>query len=139
MKQKNIKHNNHWSIQLKTFCAEQLWIILLLAPLIVIAILVSQHVLSSKSHQVITNNSRSFIGASAEVSSAQLAMIVAKPLSELIKMDVYFNSATKISSRGRMASVNSKARSTNHDYNKIGSDKNHLLSVKSQLNNKKDG
>lgn len=81
-----------WMNNLKAFIREQLWLIMLLAPLIVIPFLVTEHFDSSKKPRSHVKTAVSVVSAiSPEVTSVQLAAIVAKPLGDLLKMEVYFD------------------------------------------------
>lgn len=83
--------NNHHSKTdaFKQFLKEYLWFLLLLAPLGVMPFLIVEKV-SPKEKRVVKVESQTAVFAkSIEVTSAQVATIVAKPLSELLEMDVY--------------------------------------------------
>jgi len=94
-----------WVNHLKAFLSEQLWLILLLTPLIVTALFVSEHFSSNKKQSSHAKTAVSVIAAvSPEVSSVQLAAIVAKPLGDLLKMDVYFDRQSNARNTGNLIS-----------------------------------
>jgi hypothetical protein len=87
---KDLKQPDSLLDKLKHFVSEQLWLIFLLAPLLVVATFISsQYIPQNK--QIVMASSSVFLAVSAEISSAEVAAIVAKPLSELLAMDVYFD------------------------------------------------
>jgi hypothetical protein len=73
--------------KLKYFSIERLWFVLLLTPILIIAVLMFQHFQPTKRQGV--NKGIAMIVGSVEISAVELATIVAKPLSELIAMEVY--------------------------------------------------
>lgn len=81
----------HLATALKKLCIEQLWLFALLTPLIMLAVLGAMHwrAIANKS----THNETEFlvqIMVSTEITSAEVALIVAKPIGELLEMQVYF-------------------------------------------------
>ncbi len=73
--------------ELKQFCIDNLWFVMLLAPLLIIALMMFKHFQSAERKHV--NSSLAMVVGSVEISTAELASIVAKPLSELIAIEVY--------------------------------------------------
>lgn len=86
--------NNHHSKTdaFKQFLKEYLWFLLLLAPLGVMPFLIVEKVSPKEKRVVKVESQKTVFTKSIEVTSAQVATIVAKPLSELIKMNVYLPS-----------------------------------------------
>lgn len=74
---------------LKKFCYEQLWVFALFAPLVLIAILMIPNVEVSHQRKHKSSLSHSFTAKALEISSAELAAIIAKPLGELLLIEVY--------------------------------------------------
>jgi hypothetical protein len=91
--------------KLRRLFNEQLWLLLLLAPLLIIATLVSPHFISSKSQVINTKRASAMLAVSAEISSAELVSIVAKPLTELLAMEVYFDHQSKSRKVARISSL----------------------------------
>jgi hypothetical protein len=87
---KDFKQPDSLFDKLKRFISEQLWLILLLAPLLIVATFIGSQS-SAQKKQIVIAGSSAFLAVSAEISSAEVAAIVAKPLSELLAMDVYFD------------------------------------------------
>ena len=75
--------------QLKRLLGEQLWLIALLAPLVVFAVL--GVMTYNKKHSSVFKAEARVLLSEAQLSRADLAMIVAKPLGELMKLKVYFD------------------------------------------------
>jgi len=73
--------------QLKNYCADKLWFAALLTPLLIIAIIINQHDQATGRSGV--NKGMPIVAGTVEISTTELAAIVAKPLAELIAMDVY--------------------------------------------------
>lgn len=73
--------------KLKSFCIERLWLAFLFAPLLVIAFMITQHVQLNYKHN--GNRSVAMVVGTVEISAVELASIVAKPLTELLSMEVY--------------------------------------------------
>ncbi len=71
----------------KQFCIENLWFVLLLTPLFLIAVLMFKHFQPSEKQPV--NRGLAMVVGSVEISTVELAAIVAKPLTELLAMEVY--------------------------------------------------
>lgn len=112
----------------KSVCKEQLWLLCLLAPLLIIAVLVGQHfqankkpvssVSVKKSVTAVTATATAVATAMAEISVAEVALIVAKPLSELLAMEIYFDHKTKGRNRMRVSSLNRVENIENEAYNR---------------------
>ena len=75
--------------QLKRLLGEQLWLIALLAPLVVFAVL--GVMTYNKKHSSVFKAEARVLLSEAQLSRADLAMIVAKPLGELMQLKVYFD------------------------------------------------
>ncbi len=75
-------------IEFKQFVIDNLWFVLLLTPLFIIAVMMFKHFQPSESSRH-TNSGLAMVVGSVEISTAELASIVAKPLTELIAMEVY--------------------------------------------------
>jgi hypothetical protein len=81
----------HLTTSLKKLCIEQLWLFALLTPLIMLAVLGAMHWRASASKN--THKEAELlveIMVSTEITSAEVALIVAKPIGELLEMQVYF-------------------------------------------------
>ncbi len=74
--------------QCMTFFIDKLWLVLLLTPLFVIAIIGVQQLLPSEHSRHINSKVAVSVG-SVEISAVELAAIVAKPIGELLAMEVY--------------------------------------------------
>lgn len=100
---KNInKTESGW---LKSILKENLWFIVLLAPLLVVAFFIGQNVLMSKKQS--SHRGIAMVVGSVEISAVELASIVAKPFAELLAMDVYAKRNNKYRS-ATLASVTNK-------------------------------
>jgi len=78
------------AIELKQTCLEQIWLLAMLVPLVLLASLGLVHWESSNSKNTHSKvETQVQIVASTEITSAELAMIVAKPIGELLAMQVY--------------------------------------------------
>ena len=73
--------------EFKQFCIDKLWFVVLLAPLLIIALMMFKQFQPSENSRRV-NNGLAVVGP-VEISTAELASIVAKPLTELIAMEVY--------------------------------------------------
>lgn len=113
---KDLKNTDTSFNKLKRLLNEQLWLIFLLAPLLLIAALVVPQLQSNKK-PMLTASTNAMLSASIEVSSAELASIVAKPLSELLVMEVYFDHKQKTRNNARMLSLDLAEGFKNEDYN----------------------
>ncbi len=82
--------NNKSSIlsEFKQFVMDNLWFVLLLTPLFVIAVMMFKHFQPNESSRRV-NSGLAMVVGSVEISTTELASIVAKPLTELIAMEVY--------------------------------------------------
>jgi hypothetical protein len=81
----------HLAAALKKLCIEQLWLFALLTPLIMLAVLGAMHWRTSASKN--THKEAELLVqmmVSTEITSAEVALIVAKPIGELLEMQVYF-------------------------------------------------
>lgn len=74
--------------EFKQFVMDNLWFVLLLTPLFVIAVMMFKHFQPADSSRRV-NGGLAMVVGSVEISTAELASIVAKPLTELIAMEVY--------------------------------------------------
>lgn len=78
--------------QLVTVLKDYLWFLMLLAPLAMIPFLVVEKTTSGKKQVISAARQQIVFTQSVEVTTAQLAAIVAKPIDELLQMDVYVDS-----------------------------------------------
>ncbi|MFT5717701.1 MAG: putative HTH transcriptional regulator [Oleiphilaceae bacterium] len=126
------KINETESGWLKNILKENLWFIILLSPLVVVAVLIAQNVqVSNKqsSHRGIAMD----VG-SVEISAFELASIVTKPFSELLAMDVYtkidykYRSATLASLSNKKVNFRRKAYKHSYDSQSAGDEPAKLLS-----------
>lgn len=126
MKTKLIEDESGLS-KVKRLCKEQLWLLYLLAPLLIVAVLIGQHFQANqkptkssirvKSVTAVTATAAAVATAVSEISVAEVALIVAKPLSELLAMEVYFDHKTKGRNRMRVSSLNRVENVENEAYN----------------------
>lgn len=126
--------------KLRRLLNEQLWLILLLAPLLIIATLVGTQLQPNKKQMISVNNSSAMLTASLEISSTELASIVAKPLSELLAMEVYLDIKPKNRKNARRISLDLADGFKNEAYNQ--SLANHIASdvfVDERIKDKIDG
>jgi len=75
---------------LKQTCTEQLWLIGLLCPLIVLATLGVMKYSKSDDAAVFDTESKVLL-SQVQLSPAEVAMIIAKPLGELLQMKIYYD------------------------------------------------
>lgn len=101
----SININKTESGWLKSILKENLWFIVLLAPLLVVAFFIGQNVLMSKKQS--SHRGIAMVVGSVEISAVELASIVAKPFTELLAMDVYAKRNNKYRS-ATLASVTNK-------------------------------
>lgn len=113
---KDLKNTDTLFNKLKRLLNEQLWLIFILAPLLMIAALVVPQLQSNKK-PMLTASTSATSSASIEVSSVELALIVAKPLNELLVMEVYFDHKQKTRNNARMLSLDLAEGFKNEDYN----------------------
>jgi len=73
--------------QFKNLCIEKFWFILLLLPLILIAAMIVENI-QPPSKGVQRSMTAGVVGT-VEISTIELAAIVAKPITELLAMEVY--------------------------------------------------
>lgn len=99
------KINETESGWLKNTLKENLWFIILLAPLLLVTVFITQNVLVSKKQS--SHRGIAMVVGSVEISAVELASIVAKPFSELLAMDVYAKSNNKYRS-ATLASLSNK-------------------------------
>lgn len=122
--------DNSMLSKLKRLWKEQLWLVILLAPLLIVAILVGQNFQKDKRSATVTTVKKSVVaktvaaaagaaGVMAEISSRDVAMIVAKPISELLVMEVYFSLQRKAGSSTRVSSLNKVDYINNAAYNRL--------------------
>jgi hypothetical protein len=109
--------------KLKRICKEQLWWVFLLAPLLIVAVQVAQDFQADKK-TVATVKKSAAVSASVgvaeavlEISSSELASIVAKPIAELLVMDVYFDNHKKSRGRTRVSSLDKVVNVEDEGYN----------------------
>ncbi len=83
--------------KVKQLCTEYLWVIVLFAPLLVVAILVSNDFQPTTKHSSVAGTSKNgtFAITTMQLTSTELAAIVVKPLGELLLMEVYFDGVGK--------------------------------------------
>lgn len=100
---KNMMKTSSRSSNLKEFCIENLWVLALLAPLLMMLVLgVNKLSASAKEpSSSYVSNARTLVSTAAglevisiEVTSIELASIVAKPIGKLLLMKVYFDGKT---------------------------------------------
>lgn len=95
--------------KIKRFFVEQFWLILLFAPLLAIVLLVGKQYLPSGQSSAVSDSrsqsvadavsgskSRSITNAAMQITTAELTTIIAKPMSELLLVEVYFGTTGKV-------------------------------------------
>ena len=80
--------------KLKRILVEQFWLIALLTPLVVFAVL--GVMTYNKNHREVFVVDTRVLLSEVQLSSVDLAMIVAKPLGDLMKMRVYFDDESSL-------------------------------------------
>lgn len=87
----NQRTNNQTSkaMQVKQFLKENLWFLFLLAPLVAMPFLIFEKSTPDRKRIVKTDSHQTVFTKSIEVTSAQVATIVAKPIAELLRIEVY--------------------------------------------------
>lgn len=122
-----VKTNESWFVKCKRIFIEQLWLIFLLAPLLIIAFLITEHYQPTKQKTRLSKHSAS-LSLSVEITSAELAMIVAKPIGELLAMDVYLDYKQAKTTNLRVTNIEGGVNLANEAYNKVAlnSDTMHL-------------
>ena len=127
-------------IQLKQLLGDQLWLIALLAPLVVFAVL---GVMSyNKKHSSVFKAEARVLLSEAQLSRADLAMIVAKPLGELMSLKVYFEEKSN-ADNALLAAFSAQDSMPKYSFNAIllnQSRRNHVavLTYVSTCNNKRN-
>lgn len=100
--------------RLRLFLVENLWLILLLMPLVLIVVLILQSVeIGSKQG---SNRGVAMVVGTVEVSAVELASIVAKPFSELLAMDVYTGNGATLAAVSN-TKINFQRVAYQHSYN----------------------
>lgn len=85
--------------KVKRFFIDQLWLILLFAPLLIIVLFIGKHYLpdvkassgNSLQSQAASSSEVQLASAAMQITSAELSAIVAKPLGKLLLVEVYFD------------------------------------------------
>ena len=119
-KNKRSSHSKHSNF--KKFCYENLWVLALFAPLIVIAVLVMQNFELGGKQTIKIKKSRSIATVAIEITSAELATIIAKPLSELLLIEVYFNGKNKVRNKRAVLEEDIESSFINQKYNEAIAD-----------------
>jgi hypothetical protein len=112
-----LNKDESWFAKCKRTLLENLWIIFLLTPLLIIAFLISKHYQPAKHKVMLTKRSSNF-SLSIEITTAELAIIVAKPIGELLAMDVYNDYKKASNTNLLMAKVEVGGNVENEAYNK---------------------
>lgn len=73
--------------ELKQYCIDKLWFVILLTPLFIIAVVMFNHFKPAEKQLV--NPGLALTVGGMQISTAELSAIVAKPLTELLVMEVY--------------------------------------------------
>ncbi|MGJ8619988.1 MAG: hypothetical protein ACSHWN_06630 [Methylophilaceae bacterium] len=110
--------NESWLSKCKRIFIEQLWLVFLLAPLLIIAFLITEQYQPVKQQMMYAKNSKA-LSMSVEITSAELAMIVAKPLGELLAIEVYMDYKQASKPNFLMASKEDGGNVENEVYNKV--------------------
>jgi len=91
---------------LRKLILDQLWVIGILSPLAVLAILGLMRYSGQNKVEEIIHDDKKFIVAEASISTAELTRIVSMPLGELLEVRVYFDSdSSRLQSATVMISV----------------------------------
>lgn len=127
--------------KVKHLCAEQLWLVLLFAPLLLVAIFVGEHYLSKAKQSSGVNGQKSSLvaGVAAQITSIELAAIIAKPLGELLLMEVYFSVESK--ARNQYGKLDLNSNGVFNDkvlMSQYSSEKMKLVSVQLPIKSKKN-
>lgn len=114
----SLNNNESWFAKCKRIFLEQLWLIFLLAPLLIVALFITEHY-QPTNHKVILSQHNANLSVSVEITSAELAMIVAKPIGELLAMEVYID--YKQASRPSLltTSIDDGSNLGNEAYNRV--------------------
>ena len=102
----------------KRIFLEQLWLIFLLAPLLIIAFLITENY-QQINHKIMLSKHTNHLSASVEITSAELAMIVAKPIGELLAMEVYIDYKQASKANILMTSIDGGSNLENAAYNRL--------------------
>lgn len=113
-----LNNKESWFAKCKRIFMEQLWLIFLLAPLLIIAFMITEHYEPTK-HQILLSEHTGGLSFSAEITSAELALIVAKPIGELLAMEVYIDYKQASTVNLLMTSFHEGNNVDNEAYNKI--------------------
>jgi len=116
---KDLEKTNSLLHKLGRFLNEQFWLILLLAPLLIIAALVGPKFQTNNEQTLNVRTSSTKQSVSIEISSAELALIVAKPLSELLAMEVYSDHKQKVRNKSRLLTLDLAGGFSNEAYNQL--------------------
>jgi len=105
--------------KLLRFLNEQFWLILLLAPLLIIAALVGPNFQANNEQTRNAKSGSAMQSVSMEISSAELTLIVAKPLGELLAMEVYSDHKQKVRNKSRLLTLDLAGGFRNEAYNQL--------------------
>lgn len=79
---------------LKQACYEQLWLIGILVPLVVLAVLGVNRLSSPQRSDAVFDESRAYVVSQAQISAEELSRIVSMPLTDLMNMEVYIEAGS---------------------------------------------
>lgn len=114
----SLNNRESWFAKCKRIFLEQLWLIFLLAPLLIVAFFITEHY-QPTNRKVILSQHNSSLPVSLEITSAELAMIIAKPIGELLAMEVYIDYKQASMPSLLMTSNDISNNSGNEAYNRI--------------------
>lgn len=114
----SLNNRESWFAKCKRIFLEQLWLIFLLAPLLIVAFFIAEHY-QPTNRKVILSQHNSSLPVSLEITSAELAMIIAKPIGELLAMEVYIDYKQASMPSLLMTSNDISNNSGNEAYNRI--------------------
>lgn len=115
--------------KIKRQCTEQFWLVLLFAPLLFVAILVSKQYLPEAAPVNAISAKEGHLASSTsgmQVTSTELAAIIAKPIDELVLTEVYFKSQNI---------AYSKQATFNINFSQLGSDSVSMKQSRNSLAN----
>lgn len=121
----SFKNNESWFAKCKRIFLEQLWLIFLLAPLLIVAFLITENYQPTKQRIILSKHSTN-LPLSVEITSAELAMIVAKPIGELLAMDVYIDYKQASRPSLLMTSIDEVGTLENEAYNRVALQSNSM-------------
>lgn len=78
----------------KQACYEQLWLVGILTPLLVLAVLGAIRLSKHHQNDAVIDESRAYVVSQAQISPEELSRIVSMPLTDLLNMEVYIEAGS---------------------------------------------